>query len=192
MSNIDRARLVNSIVFFAQNTNICGKTKLFKLLYLLDFSHYSKTGKSVTGSEYQAWQLGPVPASLMAEWTEFEQDLAESIRVERERFPDGTIRDSVRVNAGIVFDDSDFTPRQIAIMRDLAARYRDANANDMVDVTHSPDGAWHQIWDNGAGKFSRIPYGLAEPEDHQTREYIQDSARNAQRLPDQALPATDY
>jgi len=38
-----------------------GKTKLFKLLYLLDFHHFRETGRSVTGLEYRAWKHGPVP-----------------------------------------------------------------------------------------------------------------------------------
>jgi len=57
----DREKLVNAIVFFAGNTRYCGKTKLFKLLYLLDFHHFRETGRSVTGLEYRAWKHGPVP-----------------------------------------------------------------------------------------------------------------------------------
>ena len=55
MANTARNRLVNAIVFFADNTKFCGKIKLFKLLYLLDFEHFRQTGKSVTGGDYQAW-----------------------------------------------------------------------------------------------------------------------------------------
>ena len=43
----DREKLVNAIVFFADNTRYCGKTKLFKLLYLLDLHHFRETGRSV-------------------------------------------------------------------------------------------------------------------------------------------------
>lgn len=44
-----REKLINAIVFFAANTRHCGKVKLFKLLYLLDFAHFRETGRSVTG-----------------------------------------------------------------------------------------------------------------------------------------------
>lgn len=51
-------KLINAIIYFCTNTQVCMKTKLFKLLYLLDFEHFKVTGKSVTGLEYKAWKLG--------------------------------------------------------------------------------------------------------------------------------------
>src|SRR3982074_1597293 len=42
----NREKLINVIVFFASNTEHCGKVKLFKLLYLLDFAHFRQTGRS--------------------------------------------------------------------------------------------------------------------------------------------------
>ena len=53
-----REKLINAIIFFLQNTKYCGKTKLFKLLYLLDFMHFRATGRSVTGMKYYAWGHG--------------------------------------------------------------------------------------------------------------------------------------
>ena len=35
-------------MYFASNTRHCGKAKLFKLLHLLDFTHFRETGRSVT------------------------------------------------------------------------------------------------------------------------------------------------
>src|SRR5437899_3187118 len=41
-----------------------GKTKLMKLLYLIDFTAYERTGKSITNDQYVHWQFGPVPRSI--------------------------------------------------------------------------------------------------------------------------------
>src|SRR5688500_15970622 len=76
-----REKLLNAIVFFAANTRYCGKTKLYKLLYLLDFEHYKATGRSVTGLEYYAWQMGPVPAKLDGQLDEPSGDLYEAVRI---------------------------------------------------------------------------------------------------------------
>ncbi len=70
----DREKLINVIVYFGRNTRFCGKTKLFKLLYLLDFQHFRATGRSVTGLDYRAWELGPVPFPLVQEWDAFKPD----------------------------------------------------------------------------------------------------------------------
>ena len=39
----NREKLINSIIYFISNTKYCGKTKLFKLLYYLDFMHFIGT-----------------------------------------------------------------------------------------------------------------------------------------------------
>jgi hypothetical protein len=57
-----RNKLINAILYFAERTRCLGKIKLFKLLYLLDFKHFRQTGHPVTGMEYRAWKMGPVPA----------------------------------------------------------------------------------------------------------------------------------
>ena len=59
-----REKLINAIIYFAKNTTYCGKTKLLKLLYFLDFYQFKQTGKSVTGLDYFAWKMGPVPKEL--------------------------------------------------------------------------------------------------------------------------------
>lgn len=161
---INRSRLINVVTFFAQNTLYCGKIKLFKLLYLLDFEHFRQTGKSVTGYEYQAWKFGPVPANLMEEWEQLEPDLAHAVRIVEEPVIDFT-RQAVKVNDGVEFDDQDFTPRQLRIMTSLAAQYRGTTSPKMIDVTHTQNGAWDKIWRGGEGSQQPIPYELAIPDD---------------------------
>ncbi|WP_345796601.1 Panacea domain-containing protein [Castellaniella sp. MT123] len=161
---IHRQRLLNTIVFFAQNTKYCGKIKLFKLLYLLDFEHFRQTGKSVTGYAYQAWKFGPVPVDLMEEWEQPEADLAAVIEIVPETIIDYT-RQTVRPRAGVTFDDQDFSPRQLRIMRDLADRYQDTWSPIMIDVTHTQNGAWDRVWRGGEGRSNPIPYELGIPDD---------------------------
>ena len=164
MTSPNRSRLVNAIVFFAENVEYCGKIKLFKLLYLLDFEHFRQTGKSVTGVGYQAWKYGPVPMELMEEWDDMSDDINRAIHIEPEKIID-YIRDTVKVNEGIRFDADDFTPRQLRIMNGLAARYRDTRSPDMIDVTHEQNGAWDKIWRGGEGSYHVIPYELAIGDD---------------------------
>src|SRR5947209_11343888 len=63
----DREKLLNALAYFIENTSWYGKTKLYKLLYFLDFEHFKETGRSVTGLDYFAWEMGPVPAALQNE-----------------------------------------------------------------------------------------------------------------------------
>lgn len=162
MSKLNRDRLLNAVVFFAENVCNCGKTKLFKLLYLLDFEHFRQTGKSVTGGEYQAWKFGPVPVNLAEKWDSMDTDLARLVRIESERVFDHT-RYNVVVKDGVSFDPENFTPRQIRIMEDLATRYWGCYSEKLIDVTHEENGAWDVIWNDGEGAFETIPYELSIP-----------------------------
>jgi len=55
----NREKLINAIVYFASNTQHCGKVKLFKLLYLLDFSHFRETGRVSPASTIVRGKWGP-------------------------------------------------------------------------------------------------------------------------------------
>lgn len=167
----NRSRLINAVVFFAENVRYCGKIKLFKLLYLLDFEHFRQTGKSVTGVEYQAWKYGPVPIELMEEWDDMSDDISSVVHIDPEKVIDYT-RDTVKVNDGAHFDADDFTPRQLRIMNDLVARYRDTMSPTMIDVTHEQNGAWDKVWQRGEGARHVIPYELAISDDAVDRDAL--------------------
>src|SRR4030042_4938630 len=79
LTNHNREKLLNALVYFSKNTRSCGKTKLFKLLYFLDFIHFRETGKSVTGLNYYAWEKGPVPQDLFFELEQPDADLKETV-----------------------------------------------------------------------------------------------------------------
>jgi uncharacterized phage-associated protein len=171
VANINRSRVLNAVVFFAENVQHCGKIKLFKLLYLLDFEHFRQTDKSVTGVEYQAWKFGPVPIELMEERDDMSDDIASVVRIVPERVFDFT-RDTVKVNAGVHFDADDFTPRQLRIMNELVAKYRDTFSPTMIDVTHEQNGAWDKIWRGGEGARHVIPYDLSISDDAAGRDAL--------------------
>ena len=153
-----REKLIEAILFFALNTKNCGKTKLFKLLYLLDFAHFAQTGRSVTEQDYLAWKRGPVPASLEDEWDDKGQDMEKAFSIRVEKVIDH-VQQAIAPNRA--FDPSHFSRREISIMENLAKKYLNATAKEMVDVVHAPEGPWNRIWADGAGRNNPIPYELA-------------------------------
>lgn len=173
-----REKLIQAIIFFAQHTRHCGKTKLFKLLYLLDFEHFRMTGRSVTGLKYYAWEKGPVPVALEDEWGEFKPDLASAIRIKPERLFNYSRQ---TVTPRIAFDDSYFSKRELELMREIAKKYRDHIATDMVDVTHAENGAWDKVWAEGAGYNELIDYRLSL-EGNQAKDHIEKAAEEYNEL----------
>lgn len=169
----NRTKLIHAIVYFAMHTRFCGKVKLFKLLYLLDFSHFRETGRSVTGLDYQAWKLGPVPIDLMQEWDALDSDFAAAVDLVPE-----TVIDYIRekVVPKVQFDEGPFTKRELRLLSELATRFEGELTRPLVNFTHEELGPWSKIWDNGRGKNARIPYSLALPDEQPDREEILASA----------------
>jgi uncharacterized phage-associated protein len=175
----NREKLVNAIIFFAANTKYCGKIKLIKLLYLLDFSHFRTTGLSVTGLEYHAWRLGPVPIDVYQEWDEPAADLASAIQIVPERVID-YVRELVVPKRH--FDAARFTKRELSLMEELARRFREEKSRPLINFTHAELGPWNKIWDSGKGQNDRIPYTLAIADDDPNRAAVREAARSREAL----------
>lgn len=154
----EREKLINAIIFFATKTRFLGKTKLCKLFYFLDFEHYKETGRSVTGMEYFAWKMGPVPVALFQEVEMPESDMADKVEFTEKQTRNGKM---LTVNPIGVFDDSHFSKRELRIMNSLAKEYANTQAEDMVEATHLENQPWHKIFVEEGKQQKLIPYELA-------------------------------
>ncbi|MBX9904237.1 MAG: SocA family protein [Burkholderiales bacterium] len=168
-----RDKLINAILYFAGHTRGLGKIKLFKLLYLLDFEHFRQTGRPVTGMEYRAWKMGPVPAALVQIWDDLDPDLDEAIEIRPEK-----VYDYVRENviAKRTFDNSHFTPRELRILGELASSHAEDLSEKLIDVTHDENGAWARVWQDGAGNDQVINYRLVLADNDPNRDAILQAA----------------
>jgi uncharacterized phage-associated protein len=151
-----REKLIHSIIYFLKNTKYCFKTKLFKLLYLLDFYHFKQTARSVTGFEYFAWKKGPVPKDLFEEFANPKPDLSQCIYIPKTKDPDGIFRMRPRCN----FDPNFFTKRELKLMEQIAYIFKDAKAEEMIEVTHLPNMPWDTTI-RSKGEYAKIDYFLA-------------------------------
>lgn len=150
----NREKLINAIIYFINNTKSCGKTKLFKLLYYLDFMHFRETGRSVTGLDYYAWQFGPVPKALAEEIKSPKPDLNASISIQ-ENNTDFTVMKPKKK-----FDDTFLTKRELRLLANVAFIFKNAKAEDMVEASHLPNHPWDRtIKINGL--LAQIDYMLA-------------------------------
>ncbi|HRD49283.1 MAG: SocA family protein [Candidatus Competibacter sp.] len=155
----EREKLIHAIIYFAKNTRFLGKTKLCKLLYFLDFEHFKETGRAVTGLDYFAWKMGPVPVALYEEIDMPEPDMAEKVEFVEKPTRRGSPMLVVKPIAE--FDDNHFTKRELRILKNLAEEFRDTQADNMIENTHLENQPWHKIYVEEGQRQQRIPYALA-------------------------------
>lgn len=155
----DREKLIDAIIYFLKKTKHCGKTKLFKLLYYLDFMHFRETGKSVTNLDYNAWAYGPVPVQLFKEINERPKDIEENLSFQtQENFLNNT--SFTVITPRRKFEKKYFTKRELRILESVAFIFKEAKAKDMTEAAHLPNQPWDKTI-RDKGKKEKIDYLLA-------------------------------
>lgn len=152
----NREKLINAIIYFSGKLPSCGKTKLFKLLYILDFEHYAQTGRSVTGLDYYAWKMGPVPVSLFEELEEPQPDFSNKISIKSA--PNKISPNAIEIFPKSDFNASLFTKRELALLEEISEGQEMSTADDLIRLTHSPSLPWHRVYEIEKRKNQQIPY----------------------------------
>lgn len=155
----EREKLIQSIIYLAKNTRFCGKIKLFKLLYFLDFEHYKITGRSVTGLKYSAWKMGPVPTTLFDELESPEPDFASAISISEIATSRG--KPMLSLNPINEFSSELFSKRELKLLERLASEYREAKSEDMIEATHLENMPWDKVFNKQGMPQAEIPYEYA-------------------------------
>lgn len=159
-----REKLINAIIYFAKETEHCGKTKLLKLLYFLDFYHFKQTAKSVTGLEYFAWEQGPVPKELFEELSgNMKVDLKGAISL-------ASTEDFQKIVPKKKFNEDYFTNREKKLLKDLSYVFRDAKAEEMVEVSHLRNEPWDKTLKE-KGPRQKIDYMLSIDDEENSLSY---------------------
>lgn len=163
--NITEQKIINAIIYLVNNTKDCKKTKLFKLLYYLDFIHFKRFGLSVTGFDYITMQYGPVPSRLLSyfEKNDFPEEFKRSFSVEK--VTDDEDKYSFKILLKNKKPDLEwFTPNELSVLEEVVEIFRDAPAKDMVEATHFHNTPWDRtVKTKGMGK--NIDYLLAVDEE---------------------------
>jgi len=156
----EQEKLSDAIHFFVKHTKSCGITKLLKLLFFLDFTHFQRTGRSVTGQVYRAWKQGPAPSDV---WRELRNGaptfLSEAVSINYVPSEE-TGKTFAKIVPKRQFDGRFFSKREQRILENLAEIYRDASANDMVEISHLKNSPWDRTLKQ-QGEDAVIDYMLA-------------------------------
>ncbi len=128
---------INAMVaFFAQSENIF-KVKMNKLLFYADFHHFKKYGESISGTSYQAIQMGPVPHrygtifEVGAETGAFSIELVQFEEREGERFIISSNNDVLNV----------LSEREMSTLEFIKEFLGVFNTGKLIELSHEED-AW--------------------------------------------------
>jgi len=174
MEYINQEKLINSILYFTKKVKYLGKTKLCKLLYNLDYTHFKETGKSVTGLDYYAWEKGPVPKSL------FNKLRGDIISEEFQPYIVVIKRDKLQeIHPRRKPDMTVFSIREQRILQEVAEIYKYTKAKDMTEISHLKGKPWDTTL-KSKGESKKIDYMLAI--DNTTESISKEEAKTRQKF----------
>ncbi len=119
------------------------KTKLFKLLYYLDFLHFEKYGRSATGLQYFAWENGPVPRDIWHKWTCRDPEILDRFQIKNDQLGGGKIGHTLRPKFD--FDGDLFSQSELEIMKALARKHFRHTGREMSERSHLEAQPWHEV-----------------------------------------------
>jgi uncharacterized phage-associated protein len=152
----------NAILYFCKTVKYPFKTKIYKLLYFLDFIHFKQTGRPVTDLEYYAFEFGPVPLKLHKEISknEIPEELKSCLEIFKEKDETTGEEKYIKFIPKLSPNLDVFTEREKEILEKVATIFKDAQAKDMTEVTHLKNEPWDKT-KKEKGMYKKIDFLLA-------------------------------
>jgi len=114
------------------------KVKLNKLLFYADFLHFRRTGFGISGAQYIAIQMGPVPKNFDGL---FGEAMSEGfIDLEIMHFDNGGTGELYRPGAKGLSKDV-FSPEELQTLEQVVQRFRTTNTREIIELSHK-ERAW--------------------------------------------------
>lgn len=133
----DIAKIGNTLVYFAEHIPDLSKTKLLKMVYLLEETTVRKCARPFLNIDFEVWKLGPVAKDLFSDLSSTEQYLLKDF-VQTHPFEEGR----VYVTAVKPFEDDEFSDIELSILDAVIKQYGRMSAKELVELTHSPHSPW--------------------------------------------------
>jgi uncharacterized phage-associated protein len=142
------------VVFFTERLEPW-KTKLNKLLFYADFNMHKQTGFSMSGVQYRAIPMGPVPNNFNSIFEYLANK--DQLDIYYTYFPDGGTGEQFKPNPKKTFNKELFTENELQILELVAERFKNTSTNEIIEISHK-EKAW--IENNAERKLINYNYSF--------------------------------
>lgn len=126
------------VVFFTEKLQPW-KTKLNKLLFYADFEMYKETGFSISGVQYRAIPMGPVPNNYNSIFEYLANK--DEIDILCTNFPNGGTGEQFKPSSSKQFNSGLFSENELTILNEVANRFQDTTTSQIIEISHC-EKAW--------------------------------------------------
>jgi uncharacterized phage-associated protein len=131
-------KIGNTIIYFTQNIPDLSKTKLIKLLYLLEECFIKKYHLPFLDIEFEVWQAGPVNREIFVELSDEPLMLKDYIIKECNE-------DLTYIKSKQEFSDDEFSDNELEMLDFVLKSFGHKTAAELVQLTHKRSSPWYII-----------------------------------------------
>ena len=129
------SKIGNAIVFLCNKLGDIPKTKLLKLIYLIEEQSISTYGMPFFNVNFKIWHLGPVEPDLFAEFSDSPYLLSDYIKLKQTE--KGTF-----ISVSTEFNDDEFSRADMNILQDVLDNFGNKTGKQLVNITHKKGSPW--------------------------------------------------
>jgi uncharacterized phage-associated protein len=137
-------RIGNLLVYITSELGPTPKTKLLKLIYIIEEEYVKKTGVTFTELSYTFLPLGPVSTFVNNQIDKKREPMARFVKVEK-------TASATLIKPATLFSEDEFSPFDLEIVDDVLATFGKKTASQLIDYTHRENGLWKKIKDQYDG-----------------------------------------
>jgi uncharacterized phage-associated protein len=130
-------KIGNTVVFLASKIKNASKTKIIKLLYILDEISIKKSGMPFLNLEYKVWKFGPVAIDIFVEFSSSPSILKNFI--ERKTTADG--HDYIYPKHEFV--DDEFSQNELDLLDFVIEKFKNSSTDELIAYTHRKNSPWY-------------------------------------------------
>jgi DNA-binding transcriptional regulator YiaG len=132
------AKFAEMVVYFTEKLEPF-KTKINKLLFYTDFTMYRNTGYSISGAQYRAIPMGPVPNNFQSIFEYLANN--DDIDIYYTTFPDGNTGEQFKPNCKRQFNPDIFSDVELKVLDEIIERFRKTSTKEIIEISHK-EKAW--------------------------------------------------
>lgn len=130
------SKIGNTIIYLSQSIDKLSKTKLLKLLYILDEISIKRSGIPILNLKFKTWKFGPVSEDIFVE-------LSSEPSFLKEYFQKQIVGDNLYILPNGKFKDDEFSQNDLDLMDFVIKEFGDKTAKELISYTHRENSPWY-------------------------------------------------
>jgi uncharacterized phage-associated protein len=130
------SKIGNTIIYLSKNIEKLSKTKLLKLLYILDEISIKKSGIPILNLKFKTWKFGPVSEDIFVE-------LSSEPSFLKDYFHKQIVGEHLYILPNGEFCDDEFSQNDLDLMDFVIKEFGNKTAKELINYTHRENAPWY-------------------------------------------------